>query len=64
MFYVKKAATCYYLPTAAAIQAMESLKLFDHMASVMAEAMAVMAREFSFPKTAQDLIRLVSATSM
>ena len=55
---------CYYLPTAAAIQAMESLKLFDHMASVMAEAMAVMAREFSFPKTAQDLIRLVSATSM
>ena len=41
----------------AAIQTMECLKLFEHMASTMAECMAVVTREFGVPKTTQDVLR-------
>lgn len=41
----------------AAIQTMECLKLYEHMAATMAEAMAVFAREFSSGKTTQDVLR-------
>lgn len=47
--------SCLFL--GAAIQTMECLKLYEHMATVMAEAMAVFAREFSSSKTTQDVLR-------
>ena len=47
-------ACCF---SGAAIQTMECLKLFEHMASTMAECMAVVTREFGVPKTTQDVLR-------
>lgn len=47
----------YIYCVGAAIQTMECLKLFEHMASTMAECMAVVAREFGVPKTTQDVLR-------
>ena len=50
----RKMACCF---SGAAIQTMECLKLFEHMASTMAECMAVVTREFGVPKTTQDVLR-------
>jgi len=45
------------LYTGAAIQIMERLKIYEHMAGTMAQALAVISREFSIKQTAQEVLR-------